>query len=191
MNETVLRAHTQSFMCAMTLKSVETGNHLPRVALLALAFGRALQLNTEELHDLKYGSLLHDLGKIAVPDSILHKPGRLDEREWEILREHPWRGAAVLRSLSFPAEACAIVEQHHERWDGTGYPFGLRDTGISKLARVFQIADCYDAITSARCYRPANTHEVAMEEILSWAGTQFDPELSRGFAALPETYLTA
>ncbi len=184
-----IQFHTQSFIAAMQLKSVETGSHLPRVSGISVNFGRALGLNSQEMYYLKYGALLHDLGKIAVPDSILHNPGKLDERELEILKEHPHRGGAVLRSLLYPNEICLIVEQHHERWDGTGYPFGLIGTTINKLARIFQISDCYDAITSNRCYRKSDTHESAMDEILSWAGIQFDPEFSRSFAALHKDYL--
>lgn len=187
----ILEAQAISFQLALKLKSVETGDHLPRVARIAVNFGRHLHLGQPDLRDLRLGALLHDLGKLGVPDSVLHKPGKLTPKEKAIMQEHPFRGAAVLRALAFPRTVCDVVEQHHECWDGTGYPFSLAGWNISRLARVFAIADAYDAMTSNRSYRVAQSHETARREIFDWSGRQFDPDLVWSFLELTEEQLLA
>lgn len=187
----LLEAFAIAFQAAMHLKSVETAEHLPRVCRIALNFGRSLQLSNKELQDLKFGAILHDLGKVWVPDHILKKPGRLDEAEWDIMHQHPWKGACVVRSLKFSVATADILEQHHERVDGTGYPFHLNADDISKLAKVFQLADAYEAITAERGYDVARSHDDARKEIFDWAGRQFDADLAFAFLQLSEERLHA
>ena len=168
---------TTALLMALSQRNLETGDHCPRVNRLALQLGRALQLTGDQLNDLKFGSLLHDIGKIRTRDAVLCKPAQLTDQEWEEMRRHPFDGATMLRSLGFPEPVCLIVEQHHEWFDGSGYPFGLKGHQISLPARVFSVADTYDAITRDRCYRKGAAAAVALHEISSWAGTQFDPKV--------------
>ena len=175
--EAKLEASTTALLVALGFRNLETGDHCPRVSRLALTIGRAFGLATEELDVLKWGSLLHDVGKIRTPDAVLCKPGQLTADEWKIMREHPVTGATMLRALGYPGDVCLLVEQHHERYDGTGYPFGLAGKSISIGARIFAIADTFDAIVSNRCYRAGAGRETAIAEILAWKGRQFDPDL--------------
>lgn len=175
---------TTALMVALAARSLETGDHCPRVARTALELGRAVNLTGDELNVLKFGSMLHDVGKIRTPDAILKKPAQLTADEWTIMREHPVTGGNMLRSLSFPEEVCLLVEQHHERVDGEGYPFGLIADQISLGARIFAIADTYDAIVYNRCYRAAQAPAVALHEITSWSGRQFDPDLVEAFVKI-------
>jgi putative nucleotidyltransferase with HDIG domain len=178
---------TTSLLCALAARNLETGDHCPRVNRLALQLGRALQLPQEELVALKFGSLLHDIGKLRVPDAVLCKPDKLTADEWEIMRRHPFDGATILRSLNFPEDVCLIVEQHHEWFDGSGYPYGLKDNQISRPARVFAVADTFDAITRDRCYRSGASIAVALHEINSWRDKQFDPYVVDALLRLPLT----
>jgi putative nucleotidyltransferase with HDIG domain len=168
---------TTTLLIALTARNLETGDHCPRVNRLALQLGRSLRLSADELYDLKFGSLLHDIGKIRTRDAVLTKPGKLTETEWEEMRRHPLDGGSLLRALDFPESVCLIVEQHHEWFDGSGYPFGLAGDQIYLPARVFAVADTYDAITRDRCYRKGAAAAVALHEINSWSGTQFDPQV--------------
>ncbi len=168
---------TTALLIALSARNLETGDHCPRVNRLALLLGRALQLSGDELNALKFGSLLHDIGKLRTPDAILCKPAKLTDPQWEVMRRHPLDGGTMLRALDFPEPVCLIVEQHHESFDGSGYPFGLAGHQISLGARVFSVADTYDAITRDRCYRKGAASAVALHEISSWAGSQFDPKV--------------
>ena len=168
---------TTTLLLALSARNLETGDHCPRVNRLALQLGRALQLRADDLYALKFGSLLHDIGKLRTRDAVLCKPAKLNSDEWEEMRRHPVDGATILRSLNFPESICLIVEQHHEWIDGTGYPFGLKENEISFGARVFAVADTFDAITRDRCYRQGAAVAVALHEISSWSGTQFDPKV--------------
>jgi HD-GYP domain-containing protein (c-di-GMP phosphodiesterase class II) len=139
-----------------------------------------------ELKTIEMGSLLHDIGKIGVRDAVLLKPGPLDTQEWREMREHPRLGWALLQRIEFLREASEIVLQHQERYDGTGYPSKLRGDQIVLGARLFAVADTYDAITSDRPYRKAQTHAAAVQEIRRVAGTQLDPEVVEAFCKVPE-----
>lgn len=179
-----LEHSTKALLLALAARSLETGDHCPRVARLALDLGREIGLSGDELTVLKFGSLLHDVGKIKTPDAVLQKPDRLTEEEWATMREHPVTGANLLRALEYPEPVCILVEQHHERFDGEGYPFQLAGTQISIGARVFAIADTFDAIVNNRCYRAAASTAVALHEIDSWKEKQFDPQIVDVFVNL-------
>jgi putative nucleotidyltransferase with HDIG domain len=140
--------------------------------------------NTDEWRYITWGALLHDIGKIAVPDGILRKPGKLDEDEWVIMRTHPHAGAEILHSVDFLVPVSEIVLSHHERFDGGGYPRGLAGEEIPVGARIFMIADSFDAMTSDRVYRKAMASEEALAEILRNSGSQFDPAAVRAFLAV-------
>jgi putative nucleotidyltransferase with HDIG domain len=136
---------------------------------------------------LMTGAFLHDIGKMAIPDAILRKPGALTAEETEIMREHCFRGYHMLKKIPFLSRAAEIVYSHQEKYDGTGYPRGLRGEEIPMGARIFSIADTLDAITSDRPYRAAQTISAAREEIVRWSGRQFDPEVVRHFMEMPDT----
>jgi putative nucleotidyltransferase with HDIG domain len=172
---------TPPLMVALTARDRDTAAHAVRVQNLAVIFGQALGLPTYDLQALKFGSLLHDLGKLRTPDQILHKPTQLTPSEMTTMRLHAWDGANILRSLSFPGPICRIVEQHHECWDGSGYPFGYSNTQIELGARILSVADAYDAITADRCYRRGAAPETAFQRLAESAGTQFDPNLVANF----------
>jgi putative nucleotidyltransferase with HDIG domain len=183
-NQEQIERRTTTLLVALSARHPETAHHSARVNLLSLQLGRALQLTSDELQALKFGSLLHDIGKLATPDAVLNKPGRLDAQEWEAIRRHPGAGAAILRSLHFPENIAAIVEQHHERHDGTGYPFALPWERISLYAQIVAVTDTYDAITRDRAYRRGECHEVALHEIATWSGKQFNPAIVDAFLQL-------
>lgn len=166
---------TTSLLIALAARNLETGDHCPRVNRLALQLGRVLRLPSADLYALKFGSLLHDIGKLKTPDAILRKPGQLTATEWATMRQHASDGANILRALNFPETVCLIVEQHHEWFDGTGYPYQLAGPEITFSARIFAVADAYDAIVSDRCYRKGEPRAVALHEINQWRGSQFDP----------------
>ena len=168
----------------------ETTGHSFRVALYAMALARALGLPAEQLKAIEWGALLHDVGKMAVPDGVLRKPGPLTANEWHIMKQHPTWGFDMLAEVSFlqPA-AIEIVYSHHERWDGQGYPRGLGGEQIPLAARVFAVVDTYDAITSDRPYRSARGHAAAVAELHRVSGEQLDPAMVEAFAGLSELEL--
>jgi HD-GYP domain-containing protein (c-di-GMP phosphodiesterase class II) len=133
------------------------------------------------MRSLEFGSLLHDIGKIGVPDAILRKPARLTEEEWKEMRLHPIHGRQILSGIEFLEGASRVVAQHHERWDGSGYPAGLKGEEIDLNARIFAVADAFDAITSDRVYRVGRTYEAALAELERCAGRQFDPRVVEAF----------
>jgi HD-GYP domain-containing protein (c-di-GMP phosphodiesterase class II) len=154
-----------------------TAGHSHRVAYYANVLGEALQLSSEARRDLRYGSMLHDIGKIGVPDAILNKPGELTASEWSAIRQHPQIGAQMIERVEFLRPALPIILAHHERFDGGGYPRGLRGEAIPLGARIFQVADALDAIISDRPYRRQQSLEAALAEIRRHAGSQFDPAI--------------
>ncbi|HEX6746434.1 MAG TPA: HD domain-containing phosphohydrolase [Longimicrobium sp.] len=158
-----------------------TGAHLERVTRYAQAVGMALELDRDRLRTLWIGALLHDIGKISVPDSVLNKPSALSPHELTVMREHPKLGAAILEQSSFLSTAVPAVLHHHERWDGDGYPYGLRRGEIPIEARVLAVADTYDAIITDRAYRPRRPEEAAIAELQRCSGSQFDPEVVDAF----------
>ncbi len=170
---------------ALDARDHETEGHSRRVTRYALRLAEAIGLTSESYEALELGALLHDLGKIGVPDAILHKPGALDPEEWRLMRRHPEIGHAILRDIPFLHKALAVVRHHHERWDGRGYPLGLGQQDIPLAARIFAVADTLDAITAIRPYRPTRSFGEAHAEILRQAGHQFDPAVVDAFASVP------
>ncbi|MCS6913302.1 MAG: HD domain-containing protein [Myxococcales bacterium] len=175
-----------SLVRALDLRDSETQWHSRRVAAYARHLGMVVGLRGQALRDVERGALLHDIGKIGISDQILLKPGRLTEAEWAEMRRHPILGYELLQHVDFLTQARQIVLQHQERWDGLGYPAGLRGEQICIGARIFQIVDAYDAITSDRPYRAAQDYAFARAEIMRCAGTQFDPELVRAWCSIEE-----
>lgn len=170
---------------AVESRDSEVKGHTDRVTDLADRVGRALGLKSDELDALRWGAYLHDLGKVATPDAILHKPGRLDSEEWRVMRQHVESGHRVAQQLAFlPQASRDTVLHHHERWDGQGYPHGLAGEAIPLTARIFSVCDVYDALTSPRPYKSAWSHEDAIAEIVLQAGAQFDPQVVAAFLSL-------
>jgi hypothetical protein len=171
---------------ALDVRDSEVRGHSQRVTELALAIAEEMGISPEsqEWQDLKHGALLHDVGKIGVPDAVLRKPDALDSQEWELMRRHPTLGHCLLFDVRFLKGAADIALYHHERYDGTGYPKGLAGDAIPLGARIFAVADAFDAITSDRPYRPALSEEEACEEIRRGSGTQFDPQVVEAFLKL-------
>jgi putative nucleotidyltransferase with HDIG domain len=174
---------------ALDARDKETEGHSRRVVEYTRLVAGRLGITGNGLKLLCHGALLHDIGKIGVPDAILHKPGPLTEGEWQVMRRHPEIGALMVEEVEYLAEARRIILHHHERWDGRGYPLGLRGTQISAGARAFAIADTVDAITQDRPYRRGRSFDEAREELLRHRGSQFDPEAVDAFLALPEQAL--
>ena len=171
---------------ALDARDPYTAGHSERVSVLSVAIARALNLPPEDLEVIRLGALLHDIGKIGVPDAVLLKTGALSESEFDIIKQHPGAGARILRSVPFLVPHIPIVELHHERPDGRGYPHGLRGDEIPMHARIVHVADAYDAITSKRAYRNARPSGEALREIWRFAGTEFHAEVVGALAtALP------
>lgn len=163
----------------------ETGGHTTRVVELSLRLGEAVGFSEEQLRSLRWGAYLHDLGKIAIPDAILHKPGRLDDEERKIMESHAMSGYELLQHLNFlPRETLDVVRHHHEKWNGRGYPGRLRGPEIPSSARIFSIVDVYDALTSERPYKVAWSMNRALEEIELNAGEHFDPQYAKAFVRM-------
>jgi putative two-component system response regulator len=179
------RSTLKSLTAALEARDSETHGHSERVVNFSLRLGRELGLDAEQLRSLEFGSLLHDIGKIGVPDAILRKPAALSESEWVRMREHPLHGQKILSGIKFLEGAARVVSQHHERWDGTGYPVGLRGKQIDLNARIFAVADAFDAITSDRVYRRGRSYEEAVAELEEFSGRQFDPEVVEAFRRVP------
>jgi putative nucleotidyltransferase with HDIG domain len=174
----------EALVTALDAREHETQAHSLRVREYTLALGQTLGLESDDLVQLGRGALLHDVGKIGVPDSILLKPGRLTEAEWVDMRKHPRVGYEILESIQFLSNAAEIVYTHQERWDGQGYPLGLAGNSIPLGARIFAVADTLDAITSDRPYRKAGPFETAWEEVRRCSGTQFDPKVVEAFLSV-------
>src|SRR5215813_8183543 len=179
--ENAYRATLRALTAALETRDAETHGHSERVVTFSLRLGREYGLTGPQMKALEFGSLLHDIGKIGVPDAILRKPSKLTEEEWEHMREHPLHGQQILRGINFLKGAAKVVAQHHEKWDGSGYPLGLKGNEIDICARIFAVADAFDAITSDRVYRKAQSYEAAARELDDWADRQFDPKIIEAF----------
>jgi putative nucleotidyltransferase with HDIG domain/PAS domain S-box-containing protein len=166
-----------SFNEAMEFRDPYTRGHLERVAIYAVGIARALHLDRVALSLLFTAAITHDIGKIAVPPEILNKPGRLDPHEKAIIRQHPQFSANVLKHFEMPEPIITAVLHHHERYDGQGYPAGLKGTSIPFLSRILSVADAFEAMTSARIYRSSLGNRAALNELARCAGTQFDPRV--------------
>jgi putative nucleotidyltransferase with HDIG domain len=176
----------EAFGDALDLKDAETQGHCKRVTAYTIAIARKIGLPKEEISVIARGAFLHDIGKMAIPDEILHKPGKLTEEQTAIMREHAYSGYKIVSKIPFLAEASEIVYSHQEYFDGSGYPRGLKGDEIPLGARIFSIADTLDAMTSDRPYRAAKTFGEAREEIRKWSGRQFDPSIVKVFLEMPD-----
>jgi putative nucleotidyltransferase with HDIG domain len=176
----------EALVTALDARECETGHHSQRVVRYSLAIGDRMGVVGKEREDLARGALLHDIGKIGVPDHILLKPARLTPEEWVEMRLHPEIGARILSNIGFLAPAADIVLAHQERWDGKGYPRGLAGAAIPLGARIFAVADTVDAIVSDRPYRRGRPFPAAREEISRHAGTQFDPGVVKAFNSITD-----
>jgi response regulator RpfG family c-di-GMP phosphodiesterase len=183
--EGAYRMTLKALITALETRDSETHGHSERVVAFSLRLGREMNLSEDELTSLEFGSLLHDVGKIGVPDAVLRKPAPLTEPEWYEMRKHPRHGEQILGGIEFLEGASRVVAQHHERWDGSGYPVGLRGGEIDLNARIFAVADALDAITSDRVYRVGKSYEAAARELEEWAGRQFDPDVVEAFRRVP------
>ncbi len=170
---------------ALDYKDRETEGHSKRVTAYTMAIASRMGVPKEQIETIARGAFLHDIGKMAIPDNILNKPGKLTPDEVAIMREHCHLGYKLVRKIPVLQEAAEIVYSHQERFDGSGYPRGLKGEGIPLGARIFSIADTLDAITSDRPYRPAQTLDAARDEIQKWSGRQFDPEVVKVFLEMP------
>jgi putative nucleotidyltransferase with HDIG domain len=179
------RTTLKALTAALETRDLETHGHSERVVNFSLRLGRELGLDVEQLRSLEFGSLLHDIGKIGVPDAILRKPAKLNESEWVRMREHPLHGQKILRGIEFLEGAARVVAQHHEQWDGSGYPLGLKGKEIDLNARIFAVADAFDAITSDRVYRKGRGYDEARAELEAHGGQQFDPDVVEAFRRVP------
>ncbi len=174
---TAYEATIEGWSHAMDLRDKETEGHSRRVTELTLKLAKAFGMSEEELLHIRRGSLLHDMGKLGVPDSILHKPASLTDEEWTVMRKHPQFAYEMLYPIEYLRSSLDIPYCHHEKWDGTGYPRGLKGEEIPISARIFAIVDVWDALTSDRPYRPAWTKEKALSYIQEQSGKHFDPQL--------------
>ena len=180
------RATLRALAGALEARDFETAGHSDRVVAYSLRLGRELGLSHRELIGLEQGALLHDIGKIGVRDSILLKRGTLTENEWGEMREHINHGLRIIGGIDFLSGAAPVVGEHHEKYDGSGYPSGLLGEKIHINARIFAVADAFDAITSDRPYRKSAPYADARDEIVANEGRHFDPAVVRAFLAVPE-----
>lgn len=176
----------KALMSIVEAKDAYTKGHTERVADYSVALAKKMNLGKTQLRDLAFAAVLHDIGKLVVLESVLKKPGSLDDEEWELLKSHPVIGASIIDNMEFLSGAVPFVRHHHERYDGGGYPDGLKGEGIPLGARIIAVADCYDAMTTDRPYRKALSREVALNTLITKAGTQFDSGAVEMFVELLE-----
>jgi putative two-component system response regulator len=172
---------------ALDAREKEVGSHSERVMAYARLLAEAAGIDERQRSILAKGALLHDIGKIGVSDNILLKPAKLDASEWEIMRQHPAVGYEILSGIRYFAGAAELVLSHHERYDGSGYPNGLRGEAIPVSARIFALVDTLDAMTSDRPYRKSLSYQAVREEVVKCSGTQFDPKLVEVFLTVPKS----
>ncbi len=176
----------EALVAALDTRDTETQNHSLRVAQFAYVLADTMGIREPELSQFRWGALLHDIGKIGIPDAILRKPGKLTDEEYEVMKEHPDKGFRILENIKFLEPAREIVLAHQEKYDGTGYPAGKKGLEIPLGARIFSVVDTFDAMTSDRPYRKALPYEKARDEVLKFSGTQFDPEVVKAFCSISQ-----
>jgi response regulator RpfG family c-di-GMP phosphodiesterase len=184
--ESSYRITLKALVQALETRDFETHGHSERVVTFSLRLGHELGMDKAGLRDLELGALLHDIGKIGVPDAVLRKPAKLNEEEWDKMKLHPLHGQQILRNIKFLEGAAKVVCQHHEQWDGSGYPYGLRGEYIDIGARIFSVVDAFDAMVSDRVYRKGRPYEAALEELERCSGQQFDPVIVEAFKNIPK-----
>ena len=180
------KATVRALSNAVEARDAYTGKHAERVTAYGIALAEAVGLDTVGAPGLEFGFLLHDVGKLAVPDAILYKPDALSAEEFSLVARHPEAGAEILRDVDFLGEGKLVVRHHHERWDGSGYPDRLAGDAIPLPARVFAVAHAFDALTTDRPYRRATRFPRARAEIRAHAGTQFDPDVVAAFETISD-----
>jgi ribonuclease P protein subunit RPR2 len=172
---------------AVEARDAYTGKHAERVAAYGMELAGVAGLDVADSPQIEFGFLLHDVGKVGVPDAILFKSSALTDEEYALVRRHPVIGSEILRHVDFLGEGKLVVRHHHERWDGSGYPDGLSGAAIPLAARVFAVADALDALTTDRPYRPASSFAHARTVVLAGSGSQFDPAVVAAYRQLPDT----
>ncbi len=180
-NKKISEQAARTILKALDCKDAYTFGHSMRVAYFSLVTGREAGLSPEELHELELSALFHDIGKIGTPDAVLNKPARLSEEEFLIMKQHPEKSYEILKEFPHFEKIAINAGSHHERFDGKGYPHGLKGEDIPVAGRIILIADTFDAMTSSRTYRKGLPYEVAFEELVQFSGTQFDPNLVKLF----------
>jgi HD-GYP domain-containing protein (c-di-GMP phosphodiesterase class II) len=189
--EEQITALRSSVICAfnqlLDLKDLNTGVHSTRLAEWGMRVGQELGLGEAELQNLEVAALLHDIGKVGIPDAILRKPERLDAEEYALMKKHPEYGWAVLRMLPGFERAALDILHHHENFDGTGYPAGLRGSEIPVVSRIVSVIDAFDAMVSSRPYRVGLPHQEAVRRLIESSGTQFDPAVVKCFISFAQT----
>jgi len=183
------RATLRGLAGTLEARDIETRGHSDRVVAYSMRLGEKMGLTSTDLIALEQGALLHDIGKVGVPDAVLLKPGSLTTEEWVRMREHVSHGLRIIDGVEFLAGARWVVGQHHEKYDGSGYPSKLRGDAIHINARIFAVADAYDAIRSDRPYRAGQSHDVAYEAIAAGSGSHFDPTVVDAFLSTPRQEL--
>lgn len=183
-------ATIEALVFALDSRDRASLGHSQRVSVFSEEIAKTLGVGGVELEAIRHGAMLHDIGNIAVPDTMLQKAGQLTEDEWLVVRKHAEQGYRMLQSIPYLGRASEIVRQHHERFDGAGYPRGLAKDGIALGARIFAVADTFDAMTSERPYRPTATYPEVCAELARCAGSQFDPLVVEAFMRIPETTWT-
>jgi putative nucleotidyltransferase with HDIG domain len=168
---------TDFAIAAIGLRDEATAGHSHRVANLCVAIGQKMGLSDDDLVTLRIGGLLHDIGKMGVPDDILLKPGPLNGIEWQVMRQHPSIGAALLKNFACFEKVVSIIEMHHERWDGSGYPQGLSGEQIPLLARICAVVEAFDGLLSEQVYKPIWTNMDVLDAMALRAGKAFDPDV--------------
>jgi HD-GYP domain-containing protein (c-di-GMP phosphodiesterase class II) len=180
------RATVRALSNAVEARDAYTSKHAERVTAYGIALAQEIGMDTDRVPGIEFGFLLHDVGKLGVPDAILFKAGTLDDAEFALIARHPVIGSEILRDVDFLGEGKLVVRHHHERWDGNGYPDRLSGDAIPLAARVFAVADALDALTSDRPYRRGTRFARARDEIRAHAGTQFDPGVVEVLETIPD-----
>lgn len=180
-NKKISEQAARTILKALDVKDNYTFGHSMRVAYFSLVTGTEAGLTEDEMHELELSAIFHDIGKIGTPDAVLNKPSRLTEEEFHIMKQHPEKSYEILQDFHYFQNIADNARLHHERYDGKGYPLGLKGEEIPRAARIILIADTFDAMTSTRPYRKGLPYDVAFEELLQFSGTQFDPNLVKLF----------